>query len=161
MRRHRADAVAKGGRPQWLEDAHQEVRRALRLFGHGLQSITTREEKSGSGSVKSLVAEGRLDLPIPPVLADHLKAVFIKVNVAGDVQDRVVENIHNDADGQYMVKVDFTTRTCEVGLAKSDLNGLTLLEYYDDFLSSEGFHKVSSLEFVARATGLGVVTAPA
>lgn len=64
--------------------------------------------------------------------------------------------MHNTVDGQLVTKIDLRSRSIEVGLVKQDLNGLALMELYDDFLTSQRFRQIPWQEFSARTVGISL-----
>ncbi len=73
------------------------------------------------------------------------------------LDESMAYSIHNSRQGQMVVKIDLRTRTVEVGLVKQDLNGLALMGFYDDFLTSNKFREVTWSEFSTYTTGISAV----
>ncbi|MFA5130344.1 MAG: hypothetical protein WC477_05535 [Patescibacteria group bacterium] len=91
MRQHQMNAMSKGGRPEWLNRAHEQARRDAWFgsIGQKPDKIETRQETKAD-RVVAIVAESRIDLTVPNPLKERLKAVFVKTNTETKVYGETV-----------------------------------------------------------------------
>ena len=91
MREHQSNSVAKSGRPEWLDRAHEMTRRAAWHSNIGSMGHTETREETKGGKIIAVVAEVRSDIATPDKLKHRVKSVFVKTNTAIQIdRDQVV-----------------------------------------------------------------------
>ncbi|MFA5186184.1 MAG: hypothetical protein WC551_06870 [Patescibacteria group bacterium] len=143
------------GRPQRLQNPERSYhrKRLMERF-----CVLLRESAVDKDDLAAKVNEVMSETVIGPTMYSRVEDGTLESRAYYlALDDSIAYSIHNSSQGQMVAKFDLQSRTVEVGLTKVGLNGLALMSFYDDFLTSNRFRQVSWEEFSAHTAGIGVV----